>query len=161
VEALPKAEGSKILSSRIEELLAHAAQKDIPVALEPEPGMFIETMDDFRRAADGLRAPGIRLTLDVGHAHITERETVAEVVRECGQDIVNVHLDDARGGRHEHLPLGEGEIDFPGVLQALAGIGKELFLSVELSRHGHDAVNQARRSIAFLKGIVKRLDGVP
>ena len=48
-------------------------------------------------------------------------------------------LEDIRGRAHEHLPLGEGEIDFPPVLRALAAAGYGGLVTVELSRNSHDA----------------------
>ena len=57
---------------------------------------------------------------------------------------------DAAGGVHEHLPLGEGEIDFHPVMEALEALNRPIHLSVELSRHGHEAVRQARKSYDYL-----------
>ena len=44
-----------------------------------------------------------------------------------------------RRGVHEHLELGDGEIDFPAVLGALARAGYRGLVAVELPRHGHAA----------------------
>jgi sugar phosphate isomerase/epimerase len=122
----------------------------IRLAIEPEPGMFIESMKDYEKLMAECGESNCALTLDVGHVHITEGEPLDAVIRAQARKIVNVHIDDARGSRHEHLPLGEGEIDFEPALRALQEIGHPLYLSVELSRHGHDAVEQARRSFTFL-----------
>ena len=46
--------------------------------------------------------------------------------------------------------FGDGEIDFPPVLQALQAIGYAGGVHVELSRHSHDAVSTARKALAFL-----------
>jgi len=56
-----------------------------------------------------------------------------------------------RRGVHEHLMFGEGDMDFPPLWQALAAIGYQGGIHVELSRHSHDAVAAARRSMEFLK----------
>jgi sugar phosphate isomerase/epimerase len=124
----------------------------IKLAIEPEPGMFIESMEDYGKLKEECNESECFLTLDVGHAHITEGEPLDAVIRVHAPEIMNVHLDDARGGRHEHLPLGEGEIDFEPALRALQEIDHPLYLSVELSRHGHDVVEQARKAFAFLGG---------
>jgi sugar phosphate isomerase/epimerase len=54
-------------------------------------------------------------------------------------------------GVHEHLMFGEGTIDFPPVLAALAEVGYTGGLHVELSRHSHAAVEAVRASAAFLR----------
>jgi hypothetical protein len=61
-----------------------------------------------------------------------------------------VQIEDMRRGVHEHLPLGEGEIDFPPVLAALHAAGYPGLVSVELPRHSHTAATAARHSIEFL-----------
>jgi sugar phosphate isomerase/epimerase len=47
--------------------------------------------------------------------------------------------------------FGEGEIDFPPVLQALADSGYTNGLYVELSRHSREAPEAARQAMEFLK----------
>jgi sugar phosphate isomerase/epimerase len=49
--------------------------------------------------------------------------------------------------------FGEGEIDFAEVMLGLRAAGYAGGLHVELSRHSHDAVNTARRSIEFLRAL--------
>ena len=60
-----------------------------------------------------------------------------------------------RAGVHEHLMFGEGEIDFPPVIAALAATGYRGGLHVELSRHSHAAVDAARQAFAFLEPLVE------
>ena len=55
-----------------------------------------------------------------------------------------------RAGVHEHLMFGEGEIDFPPVLAALAEIGYRNGVYVELSRHSHIGPEAAEQVLAFL-----------
>ncbi len=63
----------------------------------------------------------------------------------------NVHIEDMRRGVHEHLMFGEGDMDFAEVMAALTEIGYSGGVNVELSRHSHDAVETARRAVAFLR----------
>ena len=60
-----------------------------------------------------------------------------------------------RHGVHEHLMFGDGEIDFGPVLKALNDIGYAYEVNVELSRHSHDAVETARKAIAFLHSALR------
>jgi len=149
-EDVPAGAAMKLLAERLEPVLVHAGARGIRIALEPEPGMFVENMARFDELRRALGEDVLWLALDVGHAHITERVPVHRVIEDHAGAIRNVHLDDAAGGRHEHLPPGEGEIRFGPVLAALEILAPAPFVSVELSRHGHDAVEQARRTRAFL-----------
>jgi sugar phosphate isomerase/epimerase len=68
-----------------------------------------------------------------------------------------VHIEDMRAGVHEHLMFGEGEIDFPPVLRALAEVGYAGGIHVELSRHSHMAPTAARQAFAFLQPMIERV----
>ncbi|MGE3173260.1 MAG: sugar phosphate isomerase/epimerase family protein [Planctomycetota bacterium] len=108
-------------------------------ALEPEPGMAVATVADWRavRAALGGDAP--RLTLDVGHLYVEDEGDPVALCAACAADVEQVHLEDMRRGVHEHLVPGEGEVDFAGVLGALAGAGYDGPVCFELSRSSHMA----------------------
>ncbi len=61
-----------------------------------------------------------------------------------------------RRGVHEHLPFGEGEVDFPPVLAALTTIGFAGLVAVELPRHSHAAPALAASSLDFLRDAERR-----
>jgi sugar phosphate isomerase/epimerase len=129
-----------------------AAGRGVRLAFEPEPGMFIDTMarfDELRRRVDH---PAFGLTIDVGHLHCMGEVPIADQLRRWRGRLWNVHIEDMRRGVHEHLMFGEGEIDFAPVLTALDEIGYEGGVHVELSRHSHNAVETARKALAFLRG---------
>ncbi|MFF0311182.1 sugar phosphate isomerase/epimerase family protein [Streptosporangium sp. NPDC004379] len=124
----------------------------VPLGFEPEPGMLVATIADWRRLRDALgRPPGFGLTLDIGHCRCLEPDPVPDCVESVAGHLVNVQIDDMRRGVHEHLEFGDGEIDFPPVLAALASCGYTGLVSVELPRHSHAAPQIAARSIEFLR----------
>jgi sugar phosphate isomerase/epimerase len=137
-------------------VVAAAARAGIPLGFEPEPGMLVQTLDDWfvLRAALGAPEP-FRLTLDIGHCRCLEDESVPGCVTRAGPYLVNVQIDDMRRGMHEHLEFGTGEIDFPPVLRALADSGYPGLVAVELPRHSHAAPTVARESLAFLRAAEK------
>jgi sugar phosphate isomerase/epimerase len=132
-------------------VLDHARAPGVRVALEPEPGMHIETMAQFAEVMDALPDPLLGLTLDVGHVHCLHDGEAAEHIRRWRSRLWNVHIEDMRRGRHEHLPFGEGEIHFAPILRALRTVDDDVPVLVELPRQAHDAVETARRSRLFLQ----------
>lgn len=128
-----------------------AAAKGVRLAFEPEPGMFIDKMDRFAELHRRVGHPSFGLTLDVGHLHCQGEVPIAGHLSRWREVLWNVHIEDMRRGVHDHLMFGEGEIDFGPVLGALREIDYRGGVHVELSRHSHDAVNVARRALAFLK----------
>lgn len=138
------------LTESLRNLLAAAEAHEVRLAFEPEPGMFIDTMAKFERLFDALNHPQFGLTLDVGHVHCLGDGDIGDHIRRWADRLWNVHLEDMRRGVHEHLPLGDGEIDFDPVLATLREVRYQGPAHVELSRHSHDAVLMARQSFEFL-----------
>jgi L-ribulose-5-phosphate 3-epimerase len=133
------------------ELAASAATSGMRLAFEPEPGMFIDTMPRFAELFRRVDHPNFGLTLDVGHLHCLGELPIGEHIRQWRHVLWNIHIEDMRRGVHDHLMFGNGEIDFPPVLRALAEINYRGGVHVELSRHSHDAVNTAANALTFLR----------
>lgn len=135
----------------LDPVLTAAEASGVVLAVEPEPGMFLERAADVDALLERLgRPPHVRFTLDLGHLVCNEDDPV-EVVRRYGPDVAHVQVDDMRRGVHEHLELGTGEIDLPPLLAALADAGYPGLLSVELARHGHAAPRVATESLTALR----------
>ncbi len=147
------------LEAGLAELLDFAPARRVRIAFEPEPGMFIEDLAGFDELARRLPHPALELTIDFGHLAVTEREPLGAHVVRHREPLGHVHIDDVRERRHEHLPLGSGEIDFEPLLRALLEIGYHGLVLVELSRHSAEAPLQAERSIDFLRALERRLGG--
>lgn len=160
---LPDSIGEDAAMSRLAQalrpVLDHAESTGMRLAFEPEPGMFIDTFDRFRRLDEQIRHPLFDLTLDVGHVHCLRDGTIADRVLEWGGRIANIHIEDMREDVHDHLMFGDGTIDFPPIFHALNRAGYRGGVHVELSRHGHMAAEAVRASAAFLKPLVDRRDG--
>jgi len=128
-----------------------AAEQGLRLAFEPEPGMFIDTMEKFSELSERVNHPAFGLTLDVGHLVCQREIPIGVHIRRWRHCLWNVHIDDMRPGVHDHLAFGEGEVDFTELFAALSEIGYAGMVAVELSRHSHDAVATAARSRDFLQ----------
>ncbi|HWL93855.1 MAG TPA: sugar phosphate isomerase/epimerase family protein [Phycisphaerae bacterium] len=142
-----------LLVDTCDALLTRAVQHDVYLAFEPEPGMFIERMDQFARLSEELSHARFGLTLDVGHLHCLNDGLPANRIREFGRQLFNVHIEDMKSSAHEHLMFGEGEIAFEPIFTALADARYSGTVNVELSRHSHDAVETARKAFEFLSNL--------
>ncbi|MFD8567532.1 sugar phosphate isomerase/epimerase family protein [Streptomyces sp. NPDC059639] len=142
----------KRLADALEPVLHAAEGAGIPLAIEPEPGHLLATLADFHHLRRTLGSPdALGLTLDLGHCQCLEPEPPADCVRAAAPWLRHVQIEDMRRGVHEHLPFGEGEIDFPPVLDALAAVGYQGLTVVELPRHSHAGPQLAAESISFLR----------
>ena len=108
---------------------------------------------DARAVRDLVRRidlPGLGLLLDIGHANIMcslRRESLADLVRDCIDDVVLLHVHDNLGARANdldqqgidpvkldlHLPPGAGCLPWDAVAPLLAEHGAPLVLEIERS----------------------------
>lgn len=131
-----------------------AAECGIYIGFEPEPGMFVENMDQYRLLKERVNHDFFRLTLDLGHAFITET-SVPDTLRTYRADIVNIHLEDMKKHIHDHLFFGEGDMDFKTIFQVLDEIAYDGQVNIELSRHCHNAPEISEKALGFIKSIRK------
>ncbi|GAA4774304.1 sugar phosphate isomerase/epimerase [Actinomycetospora chlora] len=125
------------LADGVGEVVAHARERGVVCAVEPEPGMLVEDCDDWVRLA--LDAPEITLALDTGHCIVSGRWTPEGAVREFAPLLGAVAVEDMPRGVHEHRAPGEGDMDLPAVLAALREVRHPGLVSFELSRDSHRA----------------------
>ena len=136
------------LRAGLEQVVAYAGRRGVVAALEPEPGMLVETVDDYRRLAADI--PGLKLALDTGHLLVTGEREPAAAIAEFKDQIGTVTIEDMRRGEHVHLPFGEGDMDMPAVLDALDASGFGGLVCVELSRDSHRADLMIPEAFSFL-----------
>ncbi|GAB2486226.1 sugar phosphate isomerase/epimerase [Promicromonospora xylanilytica] len=156
------ADGWARLRDRVPALVEYAGERGVRLAVEPEPGMLVETVDDaLRLLGDVGTPPELGITVDVGHCLVVEPEGVDGALRAAAPYLRNVQLDDMPRTHHEHRPFGEGSIDLPGVLATLADIGYTGVAAVELPRHSHDAPRLALDSRTALLRAWAAVTGAP
>jgi sugar phosphate isomerase/epimerase len=140
------------LAAGLGPVIDRAGGRGVMLGFEPEPGMFIDTLARQALLHERLGRPEhLRLTVDLGHLECMGEKPAASLVARRAAEIVNVHVDDMLACRHEHLPLGTGDVDFPPLLAALAASGYAGGLHVELPRQFHRWLETARASAAFLR----------
>ena len=139
----------KRLIAGLQEVCDAAAACGCVVAFEPEPGMHIESMADFDRLSEKFQHPAFQLTLDLGHAYLTESSVEETILRYAGR-IANVHIEGMRRPHHDHLVPWDSGYDVRAALGVLRDTGYRGAATLELSRSGHDAVEIARRAYEFL-----------
>ena len=126
---------------------AIANDQGLRPVVHPHAGSFIEFEEEVRRLLD---QPDLDLCLDTGHAAYAG--TAPEcLVSEYGARLGHLHLKDVRRDvlarvREEGLdfwaaiaagvfcPLGQGVVDLPAVLAALAGAGYRGYATIEQDR---------------------------
>lgn len=91
----------------------------VRLAIENMPGFPFFLGKTAEALADIVSGTDLGICFDIGHAHTMGQ--IEAMVETFGDRIVNVHIHDNHGQKDEHLTIGDGDIDFPGVLRLLHG----------------------------------------
>ncbi|MCJ7772510.1 MAG: sugar phosphate isomerase/epimerase [Desulfobacterales bacterium] len=100
------------------ELVKYATAQDVIICIEN----LSEQYDSFKAATDMIQ--DLRITLDIGHGQLLSNEnTSIDFVKHLFNKIEHVHVHDNFGGKSVkddlHLPLGEGDVDYPKIFTML------------------------------------------
>ena len=136
-------------------LAEHAESLGVLLLIEPEPGLLLETTDQYLEVAERLNAPSIGLNFDVGHAFCVS-EVLPRSIAKLAPHIRHYHLEDIAASRvHHHLVPGTGAIDFGEVVTAIRATGYDGWLTVELYPFLDDPDRAARDALSVLRPLVE------
>jgi sugar phosphate isomerase/epimerase len=122
----------KLFVEELKPVVEHAEKVGVPLLVEPEPDLLIETADQYLEFAKHIQSPFLGLNFDIGHFFCV-KDDPADTVRKLAPLIQHVHLEDIAATRvHHHLVPGEGVIDFRSTLKALQEVGYSGWVTIEL-----------------------------
>ena len=123
--------------------------------IEPEPGLLLETTDQYLEVAERLNAPSIGLNFDVGHAYCVS-EDLPRAIAKLAPHIRHYHLEDIAATRvHHHLVPGTGRSTSPRSSRPSAQTGYDGWLTVELYPFQDDPDAAARQALEVLRPLVQ------
>ena len=109
----------------VEELLVRAEQLQIRLAVETAPDKASnERYPPSQEIADFVRSlgsPWATVCVDLNHSNLGEELT--EAIANCAGTISTIHVSDNHGEYEDHLPPGQGQIDFAAASAALCSAG--------------------------------------
>jgi sugar phosphate isomerase/epimerase len=118
--------------------------------------MLVDDMAKFEVLKKHISSARFGLTLDIGHVFCTETAPFRQVYGKFANLVRNIHIEDIRDRKHEHLMFGEGQLDFVAILRVLNDNKYTGLINVELTRDSHRATEVARASIEFLTGTCQK-----
>jgi sugar phosphate isomerase/epimerase len=114
--------------------------------------VFDEDPEHLLRLREAVGSPRLLFCLDPGHAALFSRVPIHRWAEAFGKAIGLMHVHDNRGQRDDHLPAGEGTINYRGVLLAAVDAGARPILTVEPHRREHFG-----RSVSALRAILSSI----
>jgi L-ribulose-5-phosphate 3-epimerase len=132
----------------IRKLILDAESHGIKIAIEEVWNKFLLSPVEFARYIDEFGSPTVGAYFDVGN--VVEYGYPEEWIRELGKRILKIHIKEYAKPKRFDYNLGEGEIDWPAVHQALIDVGYEGWITAEVG-YG---------DLASMKDIVRRMNQV-
>ena len=130
----------------IRKLIPFAEQSGVKIAIEEVWNKFLLSPVEFARYVDEFSSPWVGAYFDVGN--VVEYGYPEEWIHELGKRILKIHVKEYAKPKRFDYKLGEGEIDWAAVHQALVDIGYEGWISAEVG-YG---------DLAAMKDVVRRMN---
>ncbi len=145
----------KLFVEGLKPVAEHAEKEGVLLLVEPEPGLLIETADQFLELMKHIDSPAVGMNFDVGHAYCVKDDPATTIPR-VAKYIRHFHLEDIAATRvHQHLVPGDGAIYFVDTLRAIKAIGYTDWVTVELYPYVDDPDGAARRALAYVTEALK------
>ncbi len=115
----------------LRDMASYAQSRGVVLCIEN----LSERYESFLAAFDAV--PELRMTLDIGHAQLLSAENTSwGFITNAFEKIFHIHVHDNHGGKSvrddQHLPIGQGIIDYPGILAELKKRGYSSTITMEL-----------------------------
>lgn len=155
-EGVSREEAMATFLAGVAEVAPVAQETGVALLVEPEPGLLIETSDQFLDFIGRVDSPAVALNFDVGHFYCVGEDPVAALAK-LRPFARHVHLEDIAASReHRHLCPGEGAIDLAAVLAALAEADYDGWVTVELYPYQERPAEVALRAGEYLRRLAAR-----
>jgi len=127
-----------------------AEKLQVLLLIEPEPGLLIETFEQYLEFVARIDSPSVGLNFDIGHAFCMGQEPWEWIAR-MATHTRHYHIEDIAPSRsHAHLIPGRGAIDFRATLREIAKTGYDGWVTVELYPYIDDPDGAGREARTFL-----------
>lgn len=147
---------AEVFYDEIMPCVAMAEQLEVFLLIEPEPGLMIETFEQYLEFADRVGSPWVGLNFDIGHAFCVGQEPEHWIAR-MAKHTKHYHIEDIAATRkHAHLIPGRGVIDFSAVLREIAKSGYQGWITVELYPYIDDPDGAGREAREFLERLIEK-----
>lgn len=144
----------KVFVEELKPVIEHAEKVGVPLLIEPEPGLLIETAEQFEELMKHIDSPAVGLNFDIGHSYCVGDEP-APTIHRLKKWIKHFHLEDIAATRvHHHLVPGEGAIDFAATFKAIREIGYDDWVTIELYPYVDDPDLAARVALERVKQVM-------
>jgi sugar phosphate isomerase/epimerase len=123
---------------------------NLGVIMEPRVGELICSSDSMLRLLDDVDRPNFHANFDVAHFQ-AQKEYVVLALEKLKGRYANIHIADNDGRTIEHLPLGEGIVDWTEFFRVLDKQGYQGYLGVDIFLPRSKMKKAYKDALHFLK----------
>jgi sugar phosphate isomerase/epimerase len=133
---------------------AYAESKGITLCLENLGWNEVaQSFEDLMKIRDEV-GDTLQFTLDIGHARINSEGGVEEGFRVLGDNIHHIHFTDNYGKEDDHLPIGDGNIDYSSFFHLIRNFPH--IVTLEVFAPGPDP-SPILKSLAYFRKLEKTM----
>jgi len=125
------------------------------VIMEPRVGEVICSVDSLLRLIEHVERPNFRANFDTGHFS-AQRENVVLALKKLEGKFANIHVSDNDPVNTNHLPIGEGSIDWLEFFRVLKEMKYAGYLGLDLGMT-KTMVRDYQRSVDRIREIAGKL----
>ena len=141
----------KLIKERLTELQQMSYINNIVMAIEnvglKTTGTLLFDEDEYLALLEEF--PNAGVLLDIGHANVNGWD-ISKVIEKLGKRIVGIHLHDNDGKGDQHLPIGEGTIEWQPIFRAIEKYAPQAHLVLEYAKFDLDNLE---KHIEFVSAI--------
>src|SRR5262249_2101305 len=146
----------KLFVEMIKPVAAHAEKEGVLLLVEPEPGLLIETADQFLEFMQHIDSPAVGMNFDIGHSYCVSDDPGTTIPR-VAKYTRHFHLEDIAATRvHHHMVPGEGAIDFASCFRAIRAMKYDGWVTIELYPYIDDPDLAARTALTRVQEILAK-----
>ena len=145
----PKSDDFKKVGRGLDMVADIARSHGLESSYHPHLGTISETTDGFHQIMDSC---SIGFCPDTAHLALSGIDPVAAIER-YGDRLKHVHFKDLSSKSGEFMPLGQGDIDFKAILDAIRRTNYDSWLMVELDAYDGDPKAAAEISKRYLEAL--------
>ncbi|MBE9531828.1 MAG: sugar phosphate isomerase/epimerase [Proteobacteria bacterium] len=107
--------------------------------------IFEERPGTLKELVEAIDSPSLRICLDIGHINLYSAVEMKDWFATLGPYIAELHIHDNLGVVDDHLPIGEGTIDFPLFFSLVRGLTNKPIYTIE--PHGEGVLKRALEAV--------------
>jgi len=125
------------------------------VIMEPRVGEVVCSVDSLLRLIEHVGRPNFKANFDTGHFS-AQRENVALALTKLDGKFANIHISDNDPVNTEHLPIGDGSIDWQEFFRLLKTMNYSGYLGLDLGM-SKTLAGDYRKSLDRIRTITSKL----